>query len=140
MFIHLEWFNSKLDFLFRYWNAFLCSAWYCRYQIDLLTTKSITLGDILHHETALSYFMQVSRLFIMWNQKLKITLYYCNYKVETYFSIDGLFKFLEIEGCQNVVEFWLAASNFQQFVQNTPKTDNTYLSQIVDDAISIYEK
>lgn len=44
------------------WQEFLRSEWYCRYQIDLLTSRMVTLGDILKHETALSYFTQVSEL------------------------------------------------------------------------------
>ncbi|XP_065214395.1 A-kinase anchor protein 10, mitochondrial [Planococcus citri] len=46
------------ELLREYWNEFLRSKWYCRYQVDLLTSRCITLADVLHHDTALSYFIQ----------------------------------------------------------------------------------
>jgi hypothetical protein len=51
--------TSSLNF-YSYWGEFIQSEWYFRYQVDLLTSRSVTLGDIMYHDTALSYFMQVS--------------------------------------------------------------------------------
>lgn len=51
-----------------------------------------------------------------------------------------MFQFLEIEGCSSVVEFWLATTNFKQFVQNSTQNDQADIDQILNDAISIYEK
>lgn len=102
--------NSLIPLIYgmltEYWIEFLRNEWFFRYQVDLLTSRSVTLGDILGHKTTLSYFMQ----------------------------------FLEIEGCSNVVEFWLAATNFNQLIQNSPGNNEADYEQILNDAISIYEK
>ncbi len=51
-----------------------------------------------------------------------------------------ILKFLEVEGCHHVLEFWLAASNFQQLVQNYCPSEDADLNQMTSDAICIYEK
>lgn len=39
-----------------------------------------------------------------------------------------------------MVEFWLAATNFNQLIQNSPGNNEADYEQILNDAISIYEK
>ncbi|KAK3910630.1 A-kinase anchor protein 10, mitochondrial [Frankliniella fusca] len=41
-----------------YFNEFLRSDFYCKHQIDVLTSGDIGLMDILHNQTSLSYFME----------------------------------------------------------------------------------
>jgi len=85
-----------------YFNVFLSSDYFCKHQIDVLTSGNVVLEDILYNETALFYFME----------------------------------FLEQENNRNLLEFWLAASNFQQQLQE----------QFVDpveaqnDAVILYDK
>ncbi|XP_075221188.1 A-kinase anchoring protein pkaap [Lycorma delicatula] len=85
------------------WNDFVRSEWHCKYQVKVLTNGTVTLADILYHNSALSSFIE----------------------------------FLEQEGCQQIIEFWLAATNFEShFSQNT----NTDPLQAQNDAIVIYDK
>ncbi|XP_017775802.1 PREDICTED: A-kinase anchor protein 10, mitochondrial isoform X1 [Nicrophorus vespilloides] len=41
-----------------YFEAFLSSDYFCKYQIDVLTSGNVVLEDILYNETALFYFME----------------------------------------------------------------------------------
>ncbi|XP_044271586.1 A-kinase anchor protein 10, mitochondrial [Tribolium madens] len=41
-----------------YFGAFLASDYFCKYQIDVLTSGQVALEDILYNETALFYFME----------------------------------------------------------------------------------
>ncbi|EFA10548.1 A-kinase anchor protein 10, mitochondrial [Tribolium castaneum] len=41
-----------------YFEAFLASDYFCKYQIDVLTSGQVALDDILYNETALFYFME----------------------------------------------------------------------------------
>lgn len=41
-----------------YFDAFLGSDYFCKYQIDILTSGNVVLEDILYNETALFYFME----------------------------------------------------------------------------------
>lgn len=44
---------------YRYINDFLRSQFYCKHQIDVLTSGNVQLADILYNETAFFYFMEV---------------------------------------------------------------------------------
>lgn len=48
-----------LCFILRYWNNFVQSDMFCKYQVDVLTGGRVTLGDILLCNGLLSYFMEV---------------------------------------------------------------------------------
>lgn len=43
----------------RYWNSFVQTDMFCKYQVDVLTGGQVTLGDILLCDGLLSYFMEV---------------------------------------------------------------------------------
>lgn len=85
------------------WNDFIRSEWYCKYQVKILTSGTVTLPDVLYHNGALSSFLE----------------------------------FLEQEGYQQIIEFWLAATNFESHFSQ--KTDVDPL-QAQNDAIIIYDK
>lgn len=53
-------------------------------------------------------------------------------------SLSYFMEFLEGEGCQSIVEFWLAASHFQRFLQNCGSEYNAEQAQ--EDAVIIYDK
>ncbi|KAG5897484.1 hypothetical protein JTB14_031108 [Gonioctena quinquepunctata] len=87
-----------------YFSAFLETDYFCKYQIDVLTSGNVNLDDILYNETALFYFME----------------------------------YLEQENQRSLLEFWIAASNFQQQLQ-----DQKYFFDPVEaqnDAIVLYDK
>ena len=44
----------------RYFPAFLTSSFYCKHQIDVLTSGKVFLSDILYNQNAMFYFMEVS--------------------------------------------------------------------------------
>ncbi|XP_050529193.1 A-kinase anchor protein 10, mitochondrial [Daktulosphaira vitifoliae] len=41
-----------------YWNSFVQTDMFCKYQVDILTSGKVTLGDILLSDGLLSYFME----------------------------------------------------------------------------------
>lgn len=87
-----------------YFQAFLGSDCFCKYQIDVLTSGKVVLDDILYNETALFYFME----------------------------------FLEQENDRGLLEFWIAASNFQlQLDQQREFCDPVELQ---NDAVVLYDK
>lgn len=45
--------------IFSYWNSFIQTDMFCKYQVDVLTGGQVTLGDILLCAGLLSYFMEV---------------------------------------------------------------------------------
>lgn len=49
-----------------------------------------------------------------------------------------LMEFLEQEGCTSYLEFWIAASNFQQQYQNASKNYDPMQAQ--EDAMVLYDK
>lgn len=56
-------FNDAQSYILRqldttYTNAFLESPFYCRYCVEVLSSDTLRIGDILHNETALFYFME----------------------------------------------------------------------------------
>ncbi|XP_056635747.1 A-kinase anchor protein 10, mitochondrial [Diorhabda sublineata] len=87
-----------------YYLTFLRSDYFCRYQIDLLTSGNVILDDILYNETALFYFME----------------------------------FLEQENQRSLLEFWIAASNFQQQLNNQKDFFDPIEAQT--DAVVLYDK
>ncbi|XP_039293115.1 A-kinase anchor protein 10, mitochondrial [Nilaparvata lugens] len=84
------------------WNEYVSSEWHVKYQVEVLTSRNINLADILHHNTALTSFIE----------------------------------FLEQEGCQYIIEFWLAATNFESLSQ----CDDIDPLQAQNDAMIIYDK
>lgn len=102
-------FDSLQNFVFdimetEFFDAFLCSDFYCKYQIDVLTSGNIVLDDILYNETALFYFME----------------------------------FLEQENCSHLLEFWIAANNFQQQLNDQKEFFDPVEAQ--NDAVVLYDK
>ncbi|XP_018336888.1 A-kinase anchor protein 10, mitochondrial [Agrilus planipennis] len=87
-----------------YFNSFLNSDYFCRHQIDVLTSGNVTLEDILFNETALFYFME----------------------------------FLEQENQRHLLEFWIAASNFQQQLRD--QKDFLDPAEVQGDAVVLYDK
>lgn len=86
----------------KYFNLYLRSHYNCKYQIDVLTSGSIILQDILYNEAILFYFME----------------------------------YLEQEGGLSLLEFWLAATNFQR--QFSSYSSNPEEAQ--NDAVILYDK
>lgn len=87
-----------------YFQVFLGSDYFCKHQIDVLTSGNVVLEDILYNETALFYFME----------------------------------FLEQEGHRTLLEFWLAATNFQQQLQEQKDCYDPVEAQ--NDAVVLYDK
>lgn len=87
-----------------YFPAFLRSDYFCKHQIDVLTSGNVILEDILYNETALFYFME----------------------------------FLEQENNRSLLEFWLAATNFQQQLQDQKEFFDPIEAQ--NDAVVLYDK
>ncbi|KAL3270082.1 hypothetical protein HHI36_009140 [Cryptolaemus montrouzieri] len=87
-----------------YFESFLASDYYCKYQIDVLTSGNIVLEDILNNETALFYFME----------------------------------YLEQENERNLLEFWIAATNFQHQLLHQGEFFDAVEAQ--NDAVVLYDK
>lgn len=87
-----------------YFQAFLGSDYFCKHQIDVLTSGNVVLEDVLYNETALFYFME----------------------------------FLEQENHRGLLEFWLAATNFQQQLQEQKDRYDPIEAQ--NDAVVLYDK
>lgn len=98
--------------------------------MDLLTSRSVTLGDVISHDTTISYFIQVPNIFLAVRVLLQM------------FQTSSYPQFLEIEGCQHTFEFWFAATYFEKFVHNSIKsgTYNADKNHALSEAINIYEK
>lgn len=86
------------------WLDFLRSDWFCKYQIEVMTSGKMTLSDILYNDACLGIFVE----------------------------------FLESEGCECVIEFWLAAMQFYR--QYSSKKELIDTTQIQNDAMLIYDK
>ncbi|KAK5644692.1 hypothetical protein RI129_005992 [Pyrocoelia pectoralis] len=87
-----------------YFQSFLGSDYFCKHQIDVLTSGDVVLDDILYNETALFYFME----------------------------------FLEQENSRNLLEFWIAASNFQLQLNEQKEFFDPIEAQ--SDAVVLYDK
>lgn len=87
-----------------YFDSFLLSDFYCKYQIDVLTSGNTVLDDILNNETALFYFME----------------------------------YLEQEDQRHLLEFWIAAINFQQQLKYQGEFFDPLEAQ--NDAVVLYDK
>lgn len=87
-----------------YFEGFLGSDYYCKFQIDILTSGKVVLEDILYNETALFYFME----------------------------------FLEQEHCRPLLDFWVAATNFQQQLHDQKEFFDPIEAQT--DAVVLYDK
>lgn len=87
-----------------YFQVFLGSDYFCKHQIDVLTSGNVVLEDILYNETALFYFME----------------------------------FLEQENHRALLEFWLAATNFQQQLHEQKESYDPMEAQ--NDAVVLYDK
>lgn len=92
------------EILEEYFQGFLRSDYFCKHQIDVLTSGDVVLDDILYNETALFYFME----------------------------------FLEQEHNSQLLEFWIAASNFQ--MQLNEQKDFFDPLEAQNDAVVLYDK
>ncbi|KAJ8941224.1 hypothetical protein NQ318_015656 [Aromia moschata] len=102
-------FDSVQDYVFdvmetEYFVAFLGTDYFCKHQIDVLTSGNVNLDDILYNETALFYFME----------------------------------YIEQENHRCLLEFWIAASNFQQQLYDQKEFFDPIEAQ--SDAVVLYDK
>ncbi|XP_049599502.1 A-kinase anchor protein 10, mitochondrial [Syngnathus scovelli] len=88
----------------QYFIEFLRSHHFCKYQIEVLTSGSVFLADILFCESALFYFSE----------------------------------YMEKEEAMNVLQFWLAADNFQN--QLAAKRGQYDGQEAQNDAMILYDK
>ncbi|XP_051903805.1 A-kinase anchor protein 10, mitochondrial [Hippocampus zosterae] len=88
----------------QYFLEFLRSHHFCKYQIEVLTSGSVFLADILFCESALFYFSE----------------------------------YMEKEEAMNVLQFWLAADNFQN--QLAAKKGQYDGQEAQNDAMILYDK
>ncbi|XP_068600699.1 A-kinase anchor protein 10, mitochondrial [Brachionichthys hirsutus] len=88
----------------QHFNEFLRSHHFCKYQIEVLTSGSVFLADILFCESALFYFSE----------------------------------YMEKEEAMNVLQFWLAADNFQN--QLAAKKGQYDGQEAQNDAMILYDK
>ncbi|KAG1672663.1 A-kinase anchor protein 10, mitochondrial [Nymphon striatum] len=96
-------FNTAQEFVINLLNE---NVFHYKHQIDLLTSGSVYLADILYNDAALFYFME----------------------------------FMEIEGAQSLMEFWLASHHFQE-QQSSAQKSGSYVGEIAQgDAMVLYDK
>ncbi|CAL8398403.1 unnamed protein product [Boreogadus saida] len=88
----------------QHFTEFLRSHHFCKYQIEVLTSGSVYLADILFSESALFYFSE----------------------------------YMEKEDAVNVLQFWLAADNFQD--QLAAKKGQYDGQEAQNDAMILYDK
>uniref|UniRef100_A0A8C0YQ78 A kinase (PRKA) anchor protein 10 n=1 Tax=Cyprinus carpio carpio TaxID=630221 RepID=A0A8C0YQ78_CYPCA len=88
----------------QHFSEFLRSHYFCKYQIEVLTSGSVFLADILFCESALFYFSE----------------------------------YMEKEDAMNVLQFWLAAENFQD--QLAAKKGQYDGQEAQNDAMILYDK
>ncbi|XP_068572693.1 A-kinase anchor protein 10, mitochondrial-like [Cebidichthys violaceus] len=88
----------------QHFSDFLRSHHFCKYQIEVLTSGSVFLADILFCESALFYFSE----------------------------------FMEKEEAMNILQFWLAADNFQN--QLAAKKGQYDGQEAQNDAMILYDK
>ncbi|KAM9332069.1 A-kinase anchor protein 10, mitochondrial [Pholidichthys leucotaenia] len=88
----------------QHFREFLWSHHFCKYQIEVLTSGSVFLADILFCESALFYFSE----------------------------------YMEKEEAMNVLQFWLAADNFQN--QLAAKKGQYDGQEAQNDAMILYDK
>ncbi|XP_040035932.2 A-kinase anchor protein 10, mitochondrial isoform X2 [Gasterosteus aculeatus] len=88
----------------QHFSEFLRSHHFCKYQIEVLTSGSVFLADILSCESALFYFSE----------------------------------YMEKEEAMNVLQFWLAADNFQN--QLAAKKGQYDGQEAQNDAMILYDK
>uniref|UniRef100_A0A672KB40 A-kinase anchoring protein 10 n=1 Tax=Sinocyclocheilus grahami TaxID=75366 RepID=A0A672KB40_SINGR len=88
----------------QHFSEFLWSHYFCKYQIEVLTSGSVFLADILFCESALFYFSE----------------------------------YMEKEDAMNVLQFWLAAENFQD--QLAAKKGQYDGQEAQNDAMILYDK
>ncbi|XP_016523874.1 A-kinase anchor protein 10, mitochondrial [Poecilia formosa] len=88
----------------RHFTEFLRSHHFCKYQIEVLTSGSVFLADILFCESALFYFSE----------------------------------YMEKEEAMNILQFWLAADNFQN--QLAAKKGQYDGQEAQNDAMILYDK
>uniref|UniRef100_A0A7N6AKX9 RGS domain-containing protein n=1 Tax=Anabas testudineus TaxID=64144 RepID=A0A7N6AKX9_ANATE len=88
----------------QHFSEFLRSHHFCKYQIEVLTSGSVFLADILFCESALFYFSE----------------------------------YMEKEEAMNILQFWLAADNFQN--QLAAKKGQYDGQEAQNDAMILYDK
>uniref|UniRef100_A0A671P1P5 A-kinase anchor protein 10, mitochondrial-like n=1 Tax=Sinocyclocheilus anshuiensis TaxID=1608454 RepID=A0A671P1P5_9TELE len=96
--------NDIVVFFSLHFSEFLWSHYFCKYQIEVLTSGSVFLADILFCESALFYFSE----------------------------------YMEKEDAMNVLQFWLAAENFQD--QLAAKKGQYDGQEAQNDAMILYDK
>ncbi|XP_075710517.1 A-kinase anchor protein 10, mitochondrial isoform X3 [Rhinoderma darwinii] len=87
-----------------HFSEFLRSHYFCKYQIEVLTSGTVYLSDILFCESALFYFSE----------------------------------YMEKEDAVNILQFWLAADNFQS--QLAAKNGQYDGQEAQNDAMILYDK
>ncbi|XP_047665445.1 A-kinase anchor protein 10, mitochondrial isoform X6 [Tachysurus fulvidraco] len=88
----------------QHFSEFLRSHYFCKYQIEVLTSGSVFLADIMFCESALFYFSE----------------------------------YMEKEEAVNILQFWMAADNFQ--VQLAVKKGQYDGQEAQNDAMILYDK
>ncbi|XP_060768936.1 A-kinase anchor protein 10, mitochondrial isoform X1 [Neoarius graeffei] len=88
----------------QHFSEFLRSHYFCKYQIEVLTSGTVFLADIMFCESALFYFSE----------------------------------YMEKEEAVNILQFWLAADNFQ--VQLAAKKGQYDGQEAQNDAMILYDK
>uniref|UniRef100_A0A3P8WA08 A-kinase anchoring protein 10 n=1 Tax=Cynoglossus semilaevis TaxID=244447 RepID=A0A3P8WA08_CYNSE len=96
--------SSVRPLISRHFSEFLRSHHFCKYQIEVLTSGSVFLADILFSESALFYFSE----------------------------------YMEKEEAMNILQFWLAADNFQN--QLASKRGQYDGQEAQNDAMILYDK
>ncbi|XP_016408450.1 A-kinase anchor protein 10, mitochondrial-like [Sinocyclocheilus rhinocerous] len=94
----------KSEYQLWHFSEFLRSHYFCKYQIEVLTSGSVFLADILFCESALFYFSE----------------------------------YMEKEDAMNVLQFWLAAENFQDHLASKKGQYDGQEAQ--NDAMILYDK
>uniref|UniRef100_A0A2K6TVV8 A-kinase anchor protein 10, mitochondrial n=1 Tax=Saimiri boliviensis boliviensis TaxID=39432 RepID=A0A2K6TVV8_SAIBB len=92
------------DIMGKHFSEFLRSHHFCKYQIEVLTSGTVYLADILFCESALFYFSE----------------------------------YMEKEDAVNILQFWLAADNFQS--QLAAKKGQYDGQEAQNDAMILYDK
>lgn len=97
----------------------------------MLTSGSVFLADILFCESALFYFSEVSGL---WEPSM-----FCHHSVDVSgCPLSPSLQYMEKEEAMNVLQFWLAADNFQN--QLAAKKGQYDGQEAQNDAMILYDK
>eukprot|EP00069_Balaena_mysticetus_P008792 bmy_19854T0 len=106
-----------------HFSEFLRSHHFCKYQIEVLTSGTVYLADILFCESALFYFSEFKPAFV---------------QVSMATWSGGNDQYMEKEDAVNILQFWLAADNFQS--QLAAKKGQYDGQEAQNDAMILYDK